>query len=500
MWRNPLIKDKIQELIDGKGPDTPAPSPGRLDFSTPQLGLDFVSALADGGKALIVGGSRKAYAEDLRTHPQFVVWDDPSDSLRQIPSNARIVVVGREVSHKITNGLKSQLRRRHIYSPTGLYTPSQINTAFRTFMEKTNPPLTPIETITVAPPAVAPPIVTEPVPELAPVVSGNSTTQRHELPEPSPVVAPVAELPPLPWSGSLRDFVQTYLDRAARPRLKEYLRLVALAETRGIYTSVGSISRTAWHIERQLACLPGWVPVVAKRTLNQPKGTAMDFERIEQTLADFEDRIRKVREEVSSLRNNSQLQTILTTFAGDTSETTTSSLTRSSLDSLRRRSQSAAAFVRTTPLKGGGHARRSTSEMEHAVQQLLTARGAMTVRQMAPLLGYKNHSGGSLYKVLKSLKRKHRVSVHNGLYSSAVNGSTHEGVTSRGTARKRRAQTKIADLCNSVESLVKKGVTDSNAIAKHLGYSHRTSIDRAVRLLVAEKRVQRTDDHALTVS
>lgn len=191
--------------------------------------LDFVEHLSSGGKAVIVGGLQKDYCDELRRHPQFVVWSEVGDRARELPANARIVVTNKYTNHGFVEGVRSQVRRRHgVFSPPGIYTSSQINEAFHKFEEaraltvtaNAAKPAPRAETKEQTVPATA--TAAASVPDL-PVDDRKATTQLRKL-----------------RRGELKEFVMAHCEPGPGPNA-ESVRLLAKLADLGIESTRDSV-------------------------------------------------------------------------------------------------------------------------------------------------------------------------------------------------------------------------------------------------------------------
>lgn len=81
-------------------------------MTTPET---IAKILANGGRALIVGGEMKDLPRVYHDHPQLLVWDDNQQNLlgRMIPSNVKVIIYNRWVSHATAKLLSDAAKSLH---------------------------------------------------------------------------------------------------------------------------------------------------------------------------------------------------------------------------------------------------------------------------------------------------------------------------------------------------------------------------------------------------
>lgn len=81
-------------------------------MNNPQL---VASLLKQGGRVLIVGGEMKDLPRAYHEHPQIIVWDDNQNhiSTKEIPTNVKVIIYNRWVSHGTAKKLSDAARNLH---------------------------------------------------------------------------------------------------------------------------------------------------------------------------------------------------------------------------------------------------------------------------------------------------------------------------------------------------------------------------------------------------
>jgi len=191
-----------------------------------------IHVLANGGVVVVVGGRDTNVTPEQRADPRLVYWDTNGDGKdaeeRILPANCRGVVMTRFTSHRISNWILAQTRKRAgvtLFHATG-----------------TGHLKTILDQIIAGAPRFTPAPV--PPPPAAPTPS-NTINLIERLAE---------SLPPgkrqLAPRGSIQALVKAHYD-PSQPITSERTRLVALAREQGVITTSGSVDQTIRKLRRE---------------------------------------------------------------------------------------------------------------------------------------------------------------------------------------------------------------------------------------------------------
>lgn len=194
-------------------------------------------ALNGGGTLLLVGGRSTNFDDTIRQHPRITVWDstDPATDRKDPPDNTKVIFCTRFIRHTMFHKLQRFAQKRHILMMPGFGGTGEIK-------EVVNMALA----VTPTAPPTAPPLLTSTI--------VNPSTM---FPDPSADTDVDAGAPQR--KGAVKAFVAQHANLDAVPTIDEARRLLALAETEGISTTVASLSQILYLLRRERDGLPSVV-------------------------------------------------------------------------------------------------------------------------------------------------------------------------------------------------------------------------------------------------
>ena len=194
-----------------------------------------------GGVAVIVGGRTTNFTDAMRQHPQFVFWDstDPHTQRRDLPANARVVLVTRFVSHALEQRVRSDAKRRGIASIPGLMSSGDVREHLQPVVDHVVPkreePVTAFEALFDTSMRIMNPLLDVSGPKQAPAVP-----QEMEIPVSTPQVLR------RPGMGELKAFIVKHMDRssALEGPFDEARRLLSKLHDSGVTSTIDSVRQT----------------------------------------------------------------------------------------------------------------------------------------------------------------------------------------------------------------------------------------------------------------
>lgn len=272
-------------------------------MKTPEL---IARLLKDGGRLLLVGGNVEALPDAYKNHPQLILWDDDrqSNEHKEVPSNVRIIMWNRWVSHSMVARLNEAARQLRAIKFPMLRT-REIKELLAEVIQAD-----PLET---------------PAEEVAKIVEEEvQTEEREEL-------ASVPPVNPEPVQGvdmarkkstrkpaPLQEFIAKHLDinkdySVKGSIKKEADRLFAIAEKERFKTTIGSMTNAVALVIRAMGKKSPGAAAPRKTSVSTRPATSSkvpdDFEELENLIQDaiiamklVQEHLPKVRKETERLR------------------------------------------------------------------------------------------------------------------------------------------------------------------------------------------------------
>lgn len=176
--------------------------------------------LKQGGKVVIIGTKNTNIPDEFQNDSRIELWEstDPQTLRRELPSNTRLVLFTKYISHSLFTRIVGQAKNRNVHYFNNVNTTGELR---RMLKGEEEPPPTPV-------------LNGQPIP---------------------PVVVPVEKKEPKSvWEGSMKSFVEQHLDPNYQGSLaQEAQRLYKIAtEKYGISCTIGSITEASRVTRRRL--------------------------------------------------------------------------------------------------------------------------------------------------------------------------------------------------------------------------------------------------------
>jgi hypothetical protein len=218
------------------------------------------SVLANGGVILVVGGRTSNFPNEYREHPRLVFWDSTENHrIDQVPANTKAIVFTKFVDHSLSGGLYNYARQKGI-----IFTPPDKGT--------------------------------HRVKDTLDQLLGENPVEAHKK-----VIAA---------KGSIKALIEKHCD-FSKGTAEEARRLLAIAQSEGIPTTIGSLNQGIQGIRRARGLTA--TPASAQPRLSQAQ-TALNT--LDDTIAGLQilrDFVRDTEIENTQLKN--QLLNIKNDFA-----------------------------------------------------------------------------------------------------------------------------------------------------------------------------------------
>lgn len=265
--------------------------------------------MKDGGRILVVGGGMSDLPPAYQNHPQVLIWDDNKQghSQREVPSNVRVIIYNRWISHATAQRLSEAARSLR---------------ALKFPMLRTRDIKTLLSEVVQADPSEEP---------AAKIEEAIIAAEQFEMQpaEESPVVKKQDKRKESPLRDFVAKFMDPKIDYTQRGAIRqEGQRLIEIAKREGVKTTPLSLTNAVGILAKQLRKSRGEAVPEPRRRAGTPRVKTSsasggdDFEQLDQLIDDaiaamklVQEHLPKVRRETERLRG--MREKVLKLFGGE---------------------------------------------------------------------------------------------------------------------------------------------------------------------------------------
>lgn len=225
--------------------------------ATPRPQVNLADLVAHGGRIVVVGGRTTNFPDYMRDDPRLVFFDstDPRTQTRELPSNARAVVMTQFVGHNVYWRFAEQAKARGIVFVPGTRTTGELRRMLEDVVkapraDKPKEPDVDLSAIVVPQAAAPSTIVTEPIVTPEPPAAETTSEQRVAEAPPSAESGTTMKRKVQLQRGALIGFIREH-GQLGVSRQVEAQRLLPLLQARGMNTTCDSIAQALWRLAQE---------------------------------------------------------------------------------------------------------------------------------------------------------------------------------------------------------------------------------------------------------